>query len=71
VTHRRRLALRSSVFRMFYRDMTRAAPTAQSVVDLSMADGTALDALTVYLMRYEHIRECTDCGPKDASKVTA
>ena len=58
--------------RMFYRDMTRAAPTAQPtgragaqpVVDLSMADGAALDALTVYLMRYEHIRECAVCGLK-------
>jgi hypothetical protein len=59
---------------MFYRDMTRAAPTAQAVVDLSMADGAASDALTVYLMRYEHVRECTECGPKvsaeNASKVT-
>jgi hypothetical protein len=66
---------------MFYRDMTRAAPTAQPggrvgaqpVIDLSMADGAALDALTVYLMRYEHIRECVACGPKvsreDASTV--
>jgi hypothetical protein len=60
---------------MFYRDMTRATPTAQPVVDLSMADGSALDALTVYLMRYEHIRECNACGPKvspeDASTETA
>lgn len=59
---------------MFYRDMTRAAPTAQPEVDLSMADGAALDALTVYLMRYEHIRECTVCAPKvspeNASKMT-
>lgn len=59
---------------MFYRDMTRAAPSAQDEVDLSMADGAAMDALTVYLIRYEHIRECTDCGPKvsahDTSTVT-
>jgi hypothetical protein len=60
---------------MFYRDMTRAAPTAQPEVDLSMADGAALDALTVYLMRYEHIRDCAvrrpKVSPEDASKVTA
>ena len=47
---------------MYYRDMTRAAPTARLVVDLASADGAALDALTVYLMRYEHIRECIACG---------
>jgi hypothetical protein len=44
---------------MFYRDLTRAAPSAQPEVDLSMADGSALDALTVYLMRYERFREQT------------
>jgi hypothetical protein len=44
---------------MFYRDMTRAAPTAQPIVDLVSADGAALDALTVYLTRYERIRELT------------
>jgi hypothetical protein len=40
-----------------------------------MADGAALDALTVYLMRYEHIRDCAvrrpKVSPEDASKVTA
>ena len=47
---------------MFYRDRTRAAPTAQPIVDLVAADGEALDALTVYVMRYKHICERIDCG---------
>ena len=58
---------------MFYRDMTRAAPTARIEVDLSMADGAALDALTVYLMRYERIRNYAvgdpKVSPEDAAKV--
>jgi hypothetical protein len=54
---------------MFYRDMTRAALTAQPVVDLSMADGAALDALTVYLMRYEHFRERTGCATASDPQV--
>ena len=55
---------------MYYRDMTRAAPTAALTVDLSMADGAALDALTVYLMRNEHIRECTTCSAYDTQGET-
>ena len=54
---------------MFYRDMTRAAPTSQPEVDLVSADGAALDALTVYLMRYEHIRERTACGSRAEPRV--
>lgn len=54
---------------MFYRDMTRAAPTAALTVDLSMADGAALDALTVYLMRNEHIHECITCGNAASSRA--
>jgi hypothetical protein len=55
---------------MYYRDMTRAAPSAALTVDLSMADGAALDALTVYLMSSEHIRERTTCSAHDTQGET-
>jgi hypothetical protein len=55
--------------RVYYRDMTRAVPTAAPTVDLSTADGAALDALTVYLMRLEHLIQCASRGADTASRV--
>ena len=55
--------------RVYYRDMTRAVPTAEPMVDLSTADGAALDALTVYLMRLEHLIQCASRGADTASRV--